>query len=84
MFVVIHIIKGFSIVNETEVDVSLEFYCLLYDLVNVDSLISGSSAFFKPNLDIFKVLVYVTRKPSMQDFKHDLTSIGNECSLSYG
>ena len=58
--------------NETEVDVSLEFSCLLYDPVNVDSLISGSSAFFKPNLDSCKFLVYIMLKPSMQDFNMSL------------
>ena len=44
-FVVIHIIKGFSIVNEAEVDVYLEFSCFFYDPTDVGNLISGSSAF---------------------------------------
>ena len=47
----IHTIKGFNLVNETEVDVFLEFPCFLYDPVNVDNLISGSSAFSKPSLE---------------------------------
>ena len=50
-FLMIHTIKGVSIVNETEVDVFLEFSCFLYDTVNVDNLISGSSAFPKPSLN---------------------------------
>ena len=50
-FLMIHTIKGVSIVNETEVDVLLEFSCFLYDTVNVDNLISGSSAFPKPSLN---------------------------------
>ena len=49
-FVVIHTVKGFNIVNETEVDIFLKFLCFLYDLKNVGNLISGSSAFSKPSL----------------------------------
>ena len=51
-FVVIHTVKGFSIVNEAEIDVSLEFLSFLHDVTNVGSLISGSSAFSKPSLYI--------------------------------
>ena len=76
----LHTVKGFSIVNETEVDVFLEFPCLLYDSVNVDNLISGSSAFSKPSLDVWKFLVHVTLKSNMQDFEHNLTSMGDECN----
>ena len=55
----IHTVKGFSTVNEREVDVFLEFPCFLYDPANVGNLISGSSSFPKPSLDIlFKVLYY--------------------------
>ena len=46
-FVVIHTVKGFSIVNEAEVDAFLEFSCILYDPTDVGNLISGSSAFSK-------------------------------------
>ena len=76
----IHAIKGFSIVNETEVDVFLEFLCFLYDLTNAGNLISGSSAFSKPSFNTWKLLVHVTLKPRMQNFKHDLTSMGDECN----
>ena len=55
-FVVIHTIKGFSIVKETEVDVFLEFPCFLYDPTNVVNLNSGSSAFSKSSLYIWKFL----------------------------
>ena len=72
--------KGFSIVDETEVDVFLEFPCFLYDPVNVGNLISGSFSFSAPSLDIWKFLVHVMLKPSMQNFKHDLTSMGDECN----
>ena len=69
--------------NETEIDVFLEFPSFLYDPVNVGNLISGSSSFSKPSLDIWKLLVHIMLKPSMQDFKHDLTRMGDEgnCSM---
>ena len=76
----IHAVKGFSIVDETEVDVFLEFPCFLYDPTSVGNLISGSSSFYKLSLDIWKFLVCIMLKPSMQDFKHDLTSTGNKCN----
>ena len=52
--VVIHAVKGFSKVNETEVDVFLEFSCFFYDSMDVDNLISRSSAFSKSNLNVWK------------------------------
>ena len=63
-----------------QVDVFLEFPSFLYDPVNVGNLISGSSSFSKPSLDIWKFLVCIVLKPSMKDFKHDLTSMGDECN----
>ena len=78
-FVLIHIVKGFIVVGKTEIDVFfLEFPCFLYDPENIGNLISGSSAFLKLSMDIWKFLVHITLKPSMQDFKHDLTSMGDE------
>ena len=74
----IHVVKGFGVVDETEVDVFLEFPSFLSDPANVSNLISSSSSFSKPNLNIWKFLVCIMLKPSMQDFKHDLTSIGDE------
>ena len=74
-FVVIHIVKGLHIVNETEVDVFLEFSCFLYDPVDVDNLISGSSVFSKFSLNIWKVLVHVLLKPSLKDFEHYFASM---------
>ena len=67
--------KGFSVVDETEVDVFLKFPCFLCDPANVGNLISGSSTFSKPSLDIWTFLVHIILRPSMQDFKHDLTSL---------
>ena len=62
----IHTVKGFGIVDETEVDVFLEFPSFLYDPVNVGYLISGSSSFSKPRLNIWKCLVHIMVKLSMQ------------------
>ena len=78
-FVTIHTIKGFRVVDETEIDVFLKFHCFLYNPANVSNLISSSFSFSKPSLDIQKFLVCIMLKPSMQDFKHDLTSMGDEC-----
>ena len=77
-FVVIHTVKGFRVVNEAEVDVFLEYPCFLYDPMNVGNLISASSSFSKPSLDIWKFLFCIILKPSMQDFKHDFTSMEDE------
>ena len=65
-FVMIHTVKGFSVVDEKEVDVFLEFPFFLYDPVDVGNLISGSSSFSKVSLDIWKFLVHIILKPSMQ------------------
>ena len=79
-FVVIHTVKGFSIVNGAEVDVLLELPYFLYDSVNVGNLISGSSASSKPSLYIWKFLAYVLLKPSLKDFEHYLASVWDECN----
>ena len=71
-------VKRFSTVNEAEVDVFLEFPCFLYDPTSVGNLISGSSAFSKPRLYIWKFLVHVLLKPRLKGFEHNLTSMGNE------
>ena len=74
----IHIVKGFGIVNATEVDVFLKFLCFLYDPANPGKMTSDYSSFSKPSLDIWKFLVPIMLKSSMQDFKHDLTSMEDE------
>ena len=74
-FVVIHTVKDFSVVNEAEVDVFLEFSCFLYDPTNVGNLISGSSAFSKSSLYIWKFLVHIVLKPSLKDFEHYFASM---------
>ena len=83
-FVVIHTVKRFSIVNEAEVDVFREFSCFFYDPVGVGNLISGSSAFSKSSLYIWKFLVHVLLKPSLEDFEHDFAGMRNECSCAVG
>ena len=74
-FVVIHTVKGFSIVNEAEVDVFLGFSCFFYDPVHVGNLISGSSAFSKSSLNIWKFSVHVLLKPSLENFEHHFASV---------
>ena len=74
-FVVIHTVKGFSVVNEAEVEVLLEFSCFFYDPVDVDNLISGSTAFFKSSLNIWKFLVHLLLKPSMENFEDYFASM---------
>ena len=72
-----------SIVNETEVDVFLEFPCFLYDPVNVGNLIAGFSAFSKPSLNIYNFLVHILLKPHLKDFEHNLTSLGGLVAKLY-
>ena len=69
----VHIVKGFSLVNEA--DVFLEFSCLLYEPTNVGNLIS---AFSKPSCTSWKFSVHLLLKPSLKDFKHNLASMWNE------
>ena len=60
LLVVIYTVKGFSVVNETEVDAFLKFPCFLYHPENVSNLISSSSSFSKPSLDIWKFLAHIS------------------------
>ena len=69
-FVLISTVKGFSIVNETEVNVFLEFSCFLSDTMDISNLISGSSAFPKSSLNIWKFSVDILLKPSLKDFEN--------------
>ena len=68
-FVVIHTVKGFGIVNKPEVDVFLELSCFFDDPTDVGNLISGSSAFSKTSLNIWKFMVYVLLKPGLENFE---------------
>ena len=67
-FIVIHTVKGFGIVNKTEVDVFLELSCFSDDPADVGNLISGSSAFSKSSLNIWKFTVHVLLKPGLETF----------------
>ena len=72
-FVVIHRVKGFSIVNDA--DVFLEFFCFFYDSTDVANLISGSSPFSKSSLNISKFTVHVLLKPDLENFEHYFTTV---------
>ena len=69
-FVVIHTVKGFGVVNEAEADVFQELSCFFDDPSDVGNLISGSSAFSKSSLYIWKFLVHILLKASLKDFEH--------------
>ena len=71
----IHTVKGFGIVNKAEVDVFLELSCFFYDPADVGNLISGSSAFSKSSLNIWKFLALISLKHSLKDFEHYLASM---------
>ena len=71
----IYTVKGFSIVNEAEVDVFLEFSCFLYDPVDVGNLISGSSAFSKSNLNVWKFSVHILLNFGLDYFEHYFASV---------
>jgi len=77
-FVVIHTVKGFSVVNEAEVDVFLEFSSFFYDPVDADNLISGSSPFSKSSSYIWKFMVHILLKPCLEGFEHYLA----ECEIT--
>ena len=74
-FTVIHTVKGFGIVKKAEIDVLLEFSCFFYNLADVGNLISGSSAFSKTSLNIWKFTVHVLLKPCLENFEHYFTSV---------
>ena len=74
-FVVIHTIKGFSVVNKAEIDVFLEFSCFLVDPTNDGNLISGSSTSSKPSVNIWKFSVHVMFNLHVKHFEHDLANI---------
>ena len=82
LFIVIHIVKGYGIVNKAEIDVFLEFSSFSHDPVNVGNLISGSSAFSKTILNIRKFTVHVLLKPGMKNFDHYFTSMWDECNCA--
>ena len=72
-FVVIHTVKGFCVVNKS--DVFLELSCFFDDPTDVDNLISGSSGFSKTSLNIREFTVYILLKPGLENFEHSFTSM---------
>ena len=74
-FVVNRRVKVFGIVNKAEIDVFLELSCFFDNPVDVDNLISGSSAFSKSTLNIWKFMVYALLKPGLENFEHYFTSV---------
>ena len=81
-FVVIHTVKGYGIVNKTEVDVFLELFCFFDDLEDVGNLISGSSAFSKSIFTIWKFTVHELLKPGLENFEHYFASVWDECNCA--
>jgi len=74
-FVVIHTVKGFGEVNKAQVNVFLEFPCFFYDPTDVGNLISGSSAFSKSSLNIWKFSDHVLLKPHLENFEQFFASM---------
>ena len=71
----IHTVKGFDIVKKAEIDVFLELSCFFDDPVDIGNLISGSSAFSKTSLNIWKFTVHVLLKPGLENCEHYFTSV---------
>ena len=74
-FGVIHTVKGFAVIIKAEVDVFLELSCFFNDPTDVGNLISGSSAFSKTSLNIWKLMVHILLKPGLENFEHYFASM---------
>ena len=75
-------VKGFGIVNKAEIDVFLELSCFFHDPADIGNLMSGSSAFSKTSLNIWKFTVHVLLKPGLKNFEQKFTSVWDECSCA--
>ena len=82
LFVVIHTVKGSGIVNKAEVDVFLELSCFFDDSTDVGNLISGSFAFSKSSLNIWKFTIHILLKPGLENFEHYFVSMWDECNCA--
>ena len=78
----LHTVKGFGIVDKAEIDVFLQLSCFFDDPADVGNLISGSSAFSKTSLNIWKFTVHVLLKPDLENFEHYFTSVWDECNCA--
>ena len=74
-FVVIHTVKVFGLVSKAEVDIFLELSCFFHNPADVGNVISGSSAFSKTSLNIWKFILHVLLKPGLENFEHYFTSV---------
>ena len=81
-FVVIHTVKGFGRVNKAELDVFLELSCFFNDPLDVGNLISGSSAFSKSSLNIWKFMDHVLLRPHLENFEHYFAGVWDECNCT--
>ena len=81
-FIVIHTVEGFGIVNKADIDVFLELSCFFDVPSDIGCLISGSSAFSKTSLNIWKFSVQVLLKPGLENFEHHFTSVWDECNCA--
>ena len=79
-FIVTHTVKGFGIVNKPEIDVFLKLSCFFDDPADVGNLISGSSAFSKTRLYIWRFSVHILLKPHLENFEHYFASMWHECN----
>ena len=81
-FVMIHTVKAFVVVNKAEVDVFLKLSCFVNDPMDVDNLISGSSAFSKSSLNIWNFMVHVLLKPGLENFEYYFPRVWDECNCA--
>ena len=78
----IYTVKGYGVINKTEVEVLLVFSCFFDDPVDVGNMISGSSVFSKSSLNIWNFMVHVLLKPGLENFEHDVASMLDECNCA--
>ena len=81
-FVLTHTVKGFGVVIKAEVDVFLDFSCFFYDPTDIGNLTSGSSAFSKSSLNIWKFSVHVLLKPGFENIEHYFASVWDQCNCT--